>query len=99
MKECQRYIEESLYHDKALVIKHPYSLSLDIYQSLLSSLVAKGSVTIDENGFYVPGVPSLEAIIADVEDILNSFDSKGSYLEMASSLLPAEEVPNLRAKL
>ena len=96
LKECQRQVEESLYQEAALV-KHPYSLSLDIYTSLLSSLVMCGNVTVDKCGFYKANRLNLEAIVKELCDILNKCSS-GSYLVISSSLI-SEEMPNLKAKL
>ena len=96
MIECQKKAEELLYEDNALN-KHPYSLSLDIYPSILSSLVMCGQVTLDENGSYVPNIEKLEGIVTDLSDMLSQC-SNGSYLDTFPSLIP-EEILNLRAKL
>lgn len=96
IRECQKRVEESLY-EKTAFIKHPYSLSLDTYTTLLSSLVTYEYVTIDKCGLYNLNRSNMETMVADLDDILNQC-SKGSYMEILSSLIP-EEMTNLRAKL
>ncbi|KAJ8673757.1 hypothetical protein QAD02_005019 [Eretmocerus hayati] len=96
VKECQRRVEQALYEQTSL-IKHPYSLSLDVYVSLLSSLVKCGNVTVDKNCIYKPNKPSLQAIVNDLEGILKHLPS-GSYISISSTFIP-QETPSPRAKL
>ncbi|XP_001599857.1 dihydroxyacetone phosphate acyltransferase [Nasonia vitripennis] len=96
IKECQKRVEESLYEETAL-IKHPYSLSLDTYTTLLSSLVTCEYVTIDKCGLYNSNRSNMEEMVDDLDKILNQC-SKGFYVEILSSLIP-EEMTNIRAKL
>ncbi|XP_014205298.1 dihydroxyacetone phosphate acyltransferase [Copidosoma floridanum] len=96
IKECQRFVEESLYQD-VVPIKHPYSLTLDVYVSLLSSLVACEYVTLDEQGFYKPNRINMETLVLELDNILNSCSSV-SYLDNHSLFIP-KDMPNLLAKL
>ncbi|XP_011498867.1 PREDICTED: dihydroxyacetone phosphate acyltransferase [Ceratosolen solmsi marchali] len=93
LKECQRLVEELLYEEMSL-INHPYSLTLDTYASLLSSLVKRENIVLDKSGVYTPNnITDLQDILVDLEDIL-----KQSYVNVFSSFSP-EEIPNLQAKL
>ncbi|KAL7298313.1 hypothetical protein TKK_0008662 [Trichogramma kaykai] len=94
--ECQKLMEESLYHATELS-RHPYTLALDVYPAILSSLVKCGHVTLDENQFYKPNKENLVSIVVELDNMLGQC-SNGSYLNAFPSLIP-EEILNLQAKL
>uniref|UniRef100_A0A0C9RZE4 Gnpat_1 protein n=2 Tax=Fopius arisanus TaxID=64838 RepID=A0A0C9RZE4_9HYME len=98
LKESQRRAETLLFHDDSLV-HHPYTLSLDLYSSTLVSLTSSGAInSIPNQPNYDIDRPKLSSIIVELEKILLSRQSSGSYLDIGPTLIHHAD-NTLQAKL
>lgn len=92
LKECQKRTEILLFHDDSL-INHPYTLSLDLYQSTLVSLTNYEAITLllspssssDNKRIYQVNKNILSSLIDNLEMIISQQRSPGCYLDIASS--------------
>ena len=81
LKESQKKTEYLLFEEKS-VVKHPYALAVDLYQSTLVSLAACGAIDlIVKSGIYENDESKLTNIIIQLERILEE-RSPGSYLNV-----------------
>lgn len=96
LKECQKRAEKLIFND-ASKIKHPYSLSLDLYSSTLAGLVAtKVLVTSGKPVVYHIDKVQLDIFINDLSSIIES-NVSGSYLDVPDIYQP--ELHQIIAKL
>ncbi|KAK0083595.1 hypothetical protein PV325_008532 [Microctonus aethiopoides] len=92
LKECQKRTEILLFQDDSL-INHPYTLSLDLYQSTLVSLTNYEAITLllspssssDNKRIYQVNKNILSSLIDNLEMIISQQRSLGCYLDIASS--------------
>ncbi|XP_063972885.1 dihydroxyacetone phosphate acyltransferase [Diachasmimorpha longicaudata] len=98
LKESQRQAETLLFEDNSLV-RHPYTLSLDLYSSTLVSLVSYGAIKLVQNQpNYEIDRPNISTVIGDLETILLSRETPGSYLDIGLTLIRQAD-NTLQAKL
>lgn len=95
LKECQRQVEELLYR-KSKMFRHPYALTLDIYASSLSSLVALNAIALS-GGVYSCNKMHVAQITAGLNQIVDNFP-EGSYMDVVPLML-SEAPINVQAKL
>lgn len=97
LKECQRQVEFDLFQDESLV-KHPYTLSLDLYSSTLVSLSALGTIkTSGKPLIYQIDKTILTKITNDIKIILSSYQQPGSFLDIITNFNQPDNT--LQAKL
>lgn len=97
LKECQKYAEWNLFQDDSLV-RHPYTLSLDLYTTSLVSLSALGAISSSgKPSVYTVNEENLSIIIKDLKVILSSNQQLGSFLEIIPKLNQQDNT--LQAKL
>lgn len=105
VKECQRNAEDALMRkDIKEALRHPYSLSLDVYQSLLSSLVACEYFSLDDSADKIIIIvddkkSKLEDVLAIAQDFLRSYQSRRSYASLVLHSADSDSSDVLRAKL
>ncbi|XP_015122459.1 dihydroxyacetone phosphate acyltransferase [Diachasma alloeum] len=98
LKESQRLAETLLFQDDSLV-RHPYTLSLDLYLSTLVSLTSYGAIkSIPNQPNYEIDRSKISTIIRDLEKILLSREVPGSYLDIGPTLIHQDD-NTLQAKL
>lgn len=97
LKECQKYAEHNLFKDNSLV-RHPYTLSLDLYTSSLVSLSTLGVIaSFGKPSVYTINDENLSKVIKDLEVILSSSQQLGSFLDIIPKLNQQDNT--LQAKL
>ncbi|XP_034952104.1 dihydroxyacetone phosphate acyltransferase [Chelonus insularis] len=98
LKECQKRTEILLFQEESLV-RHPYSLSLDLYSSTLISLSSYGAIKSSEGKprIYECNRQRLSIIITELERMMSQ-RPLGSYMDILNMLV--HQVDNtLQAKL
>ena len=104
IKESQKVAEENLYKNDT-VFKHPYSLSIDLYTSTLSSLFEMGDVVICEPALNRPEKSPVyrtdKVRLSTYVSILNGMLQEScarSYFDIAPTLLSCNQ-NEIQAKL
>lgn len=99
LRECQKKTEILLFQEDSLV-KHPYSLSLDLYTSTLTSLTVVGAVSgSGKPRLYDLNKQKLSTIVNDLERIMLKKKSPGTYLDIISMIGHHHTDNSLQAKL
>lgn len=97
LKECQKQVEIALFEEKKCR-PHPYCLSLDLFNSTVSTLLKQGIIiTHDKHNSYLVDRIQMAHLVAQLQK-LPLLHPLGSYVDIPS-LSTSHTSVNMQAKL